>query len=198
MSWKRSQQTTESVESLLTPILRDAYGLAYNLSWNGADAEDLVQDAALRALRYFGTFEAGTNFKAWFYRILTNVYFEKRRKEKRRGESVDLDDASDLYLFRATAELGFHQHTDDPGRALMRRMTADHVREALQALPDQYAVVATLYFMEDMTYRDIADTLGLPVGTVRSRLHRGRAMLQKALWTVAVDAGIVSGMEETA
>ncbi|MDH3497555.1 MAG: sigma-70 family RNA polymerase sigma factor [Gemmatimonadota bacterium] len=180
-----------SFEQLLTPLLSPAFGIAMSLVGNAADAEDAVQDAALRALRGFDSFQPGTNFKAWFYKILTNCCFGRHRQEKRRPAAVDLDDVPDLYLYARTAASGLHTVSSDPAALLMEKMSLEQVRAAIDALPAEYRVVATMFFLDDLTYEEIADMLGIPVGTVRSRLHRGRRMLQKALWLIAEEAGIV-------
>jgi RNA polymerase sigma-70 factor (ECF subfamily) len=95
-----------------------------------------------------------------------------------------------LYLYGKTAEIGLHSQEPDPAAAMMDRLDSEHVAEALDALPTEYRVVATLYFIEDFSYQQIAEVVGCPVGTVRSRLHRGRRMLQKALWELASERGI--------
>ncbi|MGH7703120.1 MAG: sigma-70 family RNA polymerase sigma factor [Gemmatimonadales bacterium] len=188
----KEEAAVPTIESLLTPILGPAYGAALHMTRNPADAEDLVQEAALLACRGFGSFEPGTNFKAWFFRILTNCFYSKYRKRKREGTAVELEDTPELYLYCQTAVVGLHAHTQDPATLVMGKMDTEQVSAAIGALPDEYRVVATLYFMQDFSYQEIAGVLGVPVGTVRSRLHRGRHMLQKALWHIAEERGIVS------
>ena len=180
-----------NLDELLPPILGVAYGYALRLLRNGADAEDLLQDAALAAVRGFGTFQPGTNFKAWFFQILTNCFYGRHRRAKREGESTALDDVPELYLFERTSELGFNGGAD-PARQVLNRLDGEQIATALSKLPEEYRVVSTLYFMEDFTYAQIAAIVGIPVGTVRSRLHRGRQLLQRELWPVAVEHGIVS------
>jgi len=181
-------------EVLLRPLLDAAYGTALRLSRNATDAEDLVQEAAYHAYRGFGSFEAGTNFKAWFFRILTNAFYSKYRKHKREGAQVELDDTPELYLYSQTQAAGLHSRSEDPATALMDQLDHDAVARAIESLPEEYRVVATLYFMQDYRYQEIAEILSVPVGTVRSRLHRGRRLLQKALWTIAEDRGIIARM----
>ena len=171
-------------------VVDAAYGYAFRLSHNRSDAEDLVQEAALLAFRGFGSFEPGSNFKAWFFKILTNCYRSKYRRDKRRP-TVDLDDTPDLYLYARSGEVGFPTDGPDPASALLDRLGTERVVAALDQLADEYRIVSTLYFMQDFSYEEIARTLECPVGTVRSRLHRGRKILQKALWQVAEEAGIV-------
>ncbi len=104
---------------------------------------------------------------------------------------MSVEDLPPLYLYGKTAEMGLHSQEADPVTALMDRIDSEHVTEALDSLPTEYRVVATLYFIEDFSYQQIAEVAGCPVGTVRSRLHRGRRMLQKALWRIAAERGIV-------
>lgn len=182
----------DDFEALLAPILAMAYGTAVRLTRDRTEAEDLVQDAALLAFRGFGSFERGTNFKAWFFRILTNAFYSRHRKEKHERANLSTEEVPALYLYSRTAETGMQSQEADPASALMDRIDTEQVTEALDALPTEYRVVATLYFIEDFSYQQIADVLGCPVGTVRSRLHRGRRMLQKALWRIAEERGIAT------
>ncbi len=173
-------------------MVSPAYGYALRLTRNRADAEDLVQEAALLACRGRTGFEEGTNFKAWFFRILTNCFWGMHRRELRRPSTIDFDDAPGLQLYHRSREVGLQVDGADPASELLERIGAEKVAEALALLPESFEVVCTLYFMEDFSYQEIAEVLSVPVGTVRSRLHRGRKMLQKSLWHVAVDAGIVN------
>jgi RNA polymerase sigma-70 factor (ECF subfamily) len=178
--------------SLFAAAFNSAFGVAFRLSRNHADAEDLVQEAALLAHRAFGSFERGTNFRAWFIKILTNCYFSKRRREKSRPVVVaDLDDTPDLYIYARAGQAGFPTQGPDPAAELLDRMGTERVAAAIDRLPEEYRVVSTLYFMEDLSYEEMARILECPVGTIRSRLHRGRKMLQKSLWQVAQESGIV-------
>lgn len=178
-------------ESQLEPILARAYGFARSLTGNGAEAEDLIQEAALAAFRAFGSFETGTDFKSWFYKILTNCHFGRYRKARRRPETVDVDSVSELYMYRRSAEAGLHGAGEDPAALVMSKLSAEQVAEAIDALPEEYRVVSRLFLVEDLKYHEIAEWIDCPVGTVRSRIHRGRKMLQKALWHVAVESGII-------
>ncbi len=183
-------------EALLETVLDGAFGAALRYTRNRTEAEDLVQEAALLAWRGFKSFDQGGNFKAWFFRILTNRFFSAYRTRKRQGTEIELDDAPELYLYCQTAALGLHGSTEDPAQRLMSRLATEQVEEAVAALPDEYRVVATLYFLQDFSYQEIADVVGVPVGTIRSRLHRGRRLLQKALWVIAEERGIVSALTE--
>jgi RNA polymerase sigma-70 factor (ECF subfamily) len=185
----------DEFQALLVSILPAAYGYALRLARNRSDAEDLVQESALLAFRGASGFAAGTNFKAWFFRIVTTCFWGRHRQQKRRPQTVDFDDTPDLFLYAQSAQNGLPYTGDDPAATLLDRLGTERVAEAIAQLPEEFAVVCTLYFMEDFAYQEIADVLDVPVGTVRSRLHRGRKMLQKALWQVARDAGIVGGAE---
>jgi RNA polymerase sigma-70 factor, ECF subfamily len=186
--------TAPSFEALLAPVLDSAFGTALRFTRNRADAEDLVQEAALLACRGFGTFEQGSNFRAWFFRVLTNCFYSSYRKRKRQGTEVELEDGPELFLYSQTAAMGLHSRTDDPAGAVMDRLETEHIETAIGALPVEYRVAAALYFMQDFSYQEIAQVLDVPVGTVRSRLHRGRRLLQKALWQVAEERGIIGAL----
>ncbi|HEX2249010.1 MAG TPA: sigma-70 family RNA polymerase sigma factor [Gemmatimonadales bacterium] len=182
---------TASFESLFASCVSSAFGVAMRLTRNQADAEDLVQDAALLAHRAFDSFTPGTNFRAWFLKILINCYYSRRRREKCRPVTSDLDDTPDLYLYARSGEAGFPTQGPDPAAQLLEKLGTERIAEAINRLPEEYRVVSTLYFMDDLSYEEIAGVLRCPVGTVRSRLHRGRKMLQKALWQIAEEDGIV-------
>jgi RNA polymerase sigma-70 factor (ECF subfamily) len=177
-------------ERLLHPALEPAYRAAYHLSRNTADAEDIVQEASLLAWRNFDSFEQGTNFRAWFQRIVMNVFLTRVRAERRRGVTVSLTaddpDAGD----RTVADARWAADRGDAADAIIGGMEIEAVQEALASLPMEYRTVAVLYFVDDLSYEQIAGTVGCPVGTVRSRLHRGRRLLWKRLTETARDRGI--------
>jgi len=182
-------------EALLRPQLESAYRLAYRLTGSAADAEDLVQEASLSAWRGFGSFEPGTNFPAWFYRILTNAFVSRYRKSRRQGQTMALDEVPELYLWSQSAEAGREDVLADPAETLVARMDAERINAAITALPDEYRVVAALYFVEDLSYQEIAGMASIPIGTVRSRLFRARRRLQAALWEAALELGLVAEPE---
>jgi RNA polymerase sigma-70 factor, ECF subfamily len=186
-----NDNTDADFDMLLRGVLGPVFGTALRMTGNRQDAEDLVQEASLAAYRGFATFQRGTNFKAWFFRIMMNCYLTGRRRARPETSMEDLEDSHAAYFFMRTAEAGLHARYADPAATTIGQMTQDDVASALAALPEEFRVVCTLYFMDDLSYQEIADILGLPVGTVRSRLHRGRKMLQKRLWKVAEDQGIV-------
>jgi RNA polymerase sigma-70 factor (ECF subfamily) len=180
-----------SFESLFAACAASAFGVAMRLTRSQADAEDLVQDAAFLAHRGFDSFMPGTNFRAWFFKILLNSYYSGRRRQRSRPVTSDLDDTPDLYIYARSGEAGFPTQGPDPAAQLLDKLGTERIVEAINRLPEEYRIVATLYFMEDSSYEEIAQALQCPVGTVRSRLHRGRKMLQKALWQIAEEDGIV-------
>ncbi len=179
-------------EAHLAPILDAAYGTALHLARNSHDAEDLVQEAAFLASRAFHQFEEGTRFKAWYFRILTNLFYQKYRKKKREPDTVELEDVPGLYMYVQSHRTGLATHEPDPADFIMSKLSTEQIAAAIDGLPEDFRVVATLYFMEDFGYQEIADMLDCPLGTVRSRLHRGRRLLQKSLWSIAEEAGIVA------
>jgi RNA polymerase sigma-70 factor (ECF subfamily) len=186
--------TTQNFETLVAGVLEVAYGVAYHLTHSRDDAEDLVQEAALQAYRNFHQFEAGTNFKAWYLRILTHCFFAQYRKRRRQPAMTSLEDASPTHMNAMARGVNLGAHHDDPATLVIARLGEERVSEAINQLPEEFRVVCALYFMNDSPYQEIAEILDCPVGTVRSRLHRGRRMLQKALWQMAEDEGIVASL----
>ena len=167
------------------------YSAALRMARNAADAEDLVQETFLKAFRAYDTFAEGTNLKAWLYRILTNTYINKYRKDARRPNEVDLGDVQDLYLYRRlgseeSAEMA--RSTED--RVLDRLMESD-IKKAVEELPENFRIAVLLADLEGFSYKEIAEILDVPIGTVMSRLHRGRKALQRTLWEFARRRGLV-------
>lgn len=179
----------EAFTRLLEPCLDSAFGYAYKLTRNQDDAMDLVQEASVQAFKSIGTFEQGTNFKAWFMRILTNKFYKSRAREARRGTSVALDEAEDFFLYREAKRVA----TLDAAEQVIDQLERDEVEQAIDALPEEYRIVSLLYFLNDFSYEEIAEAAEVPIGTVRSRLHRGRNLLQKSLWEIARERGLVAG-----
>lgn len=172
-------------EQQLTPLLAPAYRAAVSLVGERAEAEDVVQEAALLAFRAYDQFEPGTNFRAWFFRIVMNCCYARHRQRRRRPQTVEFDDVPDLYLYDKARQSGEYADSANPAAAVIGKMGVDQILSAIDALPEEYRQVAALYFVQEFTYDEIATALDCPVGTVRSRLHRGRKLLQKALWDLA-------------
>ena len=167
------------------------YAAAMRLTRNQADAEDLVQETFLKAYRAYEGFEQGSNLRAWLYRILTNNYINSYRAKQRRPEESDLEDVEDLYLYRRLGSLEAALASRSAEDQLFDLFTDDEVKEALEALPEAFRVPVLLADVEEFSYKEIAEMLDLPIGTVMSRLHRGRKAMQKALYQFAVDRGLV-------
>ena len=176
----------------LEPVLGLAYRVAYNLTHHQANAEELVQEAAILAFKHFASFQLGSNFKAWFMKILKNSFLMDVRRQTRQPQTVDLSDLPDSYLYAQATAAGLDMTTPDPVTAMLQHISAAQLAAAMGQLPEQYRLVSVFYFVEELSYKEIAEYLDLPLGTVRSRLHRGRRMLQKALWPLAQESGIVA------
>jgi len=166
------------------------YGAAYRLTRNPRDAEDLVQDALLRAYRFWDSFEQDSNCKAWLLRIVTNTFINEYQRKKRSREVLDAataeQDATDGVLVHADATV-----QRNPERALLDRSVSDDVQRALEALPDDFRTAVVLCDVQGLSYKEIAEIMQTPVGTVMSRLFRGRKLLAAALRDFALAEGYV-------
>jgi RNA polymerase sigma-70 factor (ECF subfamily) len=188
-------ETRQSFDEHLKPVLNLAYRYAFTLTGNRDSGMDLVQETSVAAYRAFDQFQLGTNFKAWFLKILTNRYFRDLRSAGHLP-SIPLDEAPELFLYRQARRLGVPTK-DDPFEFLLNKVDGELIRKAMLRLPEEYKVVATLHFLTEVTYEECAETLDIPVGTVRSRLHRARRMLQVSLWALAEERGYVPKEERT-
>ncbi len=171
------------------------YGAAMRMTRNPSDAEDLVQETYLKAYRGFGGFQQGTNLKAWLYRILTNTFINSYRSKKRRPDETELDEIEDLYLYRRLGGLEAAQAGRSAEDELMDWFTDTEVKDALEALPEQFRLAVLLADVDGFSYKEIAEILDIPIGTVMSRLHRGRKALQKELYEFALARGLTSPRE---
>jgi RNA polymerase sigma-70 factor, ECF subfamily len=179
----------ERFETLLRPTIETAYRYAVRLSGDRDRGMDLLQDASLNAFRAFGGFREGSNFRAWFLKIVTNRFYRIREVESRLP-TAPLADAPDLFLYLEAKRRGVAME-GDPSDFLFAKADGETVANALARLGEEYRVVATLHFLSEASYAECAEILGVPVGTVRSRLHRARKQLQVALWQIAVERGYV-------
>jgi RNA polymerase sigma-70 factor, ECF subfamily len=173
-----------------TPFLEPLYAAALRMTRNPADAEDLVQETFIRAYRGFPSFTDGTNLRAWLYRILTNTFINSYRAKQRRPEQTDLDDVEDLYLYKRLGGLEAATMGRSAEDELMDMFTDSDVKDAIDALPEQFRVAVLLADVEGFSYKEIAEIMDIPIGTVMSRLHRGRKALQRSLHTFAVERGL--------
>jgi RNA polymerase sigma-70 factor, ECF subfamily len=166
------------------------YTAALRMTRNAADAEDLVQETYLKAYRAFSSFTAGTNLKAWLYRILTNTYINSYRSKKRRPQISDVEDVEDLYLYRRLTPDGSNLGRSAEDEVL-ETITDDEVKAAIEELPENFRMAVLLADVEGFSYKEIADITDVPIGTVMSRIHRGRRALQKTLFGYAEARGLV-------
>ncbi len=172
-------------EAEMNPHLDALYRNGLRLTGNANDAEDLLQDTYLRAFRFFYQYQPGTNAKAWLFRIMNTVFLNDYRKKARQGETVSYDGLEDFYLYnRLTEDVAGadHPETANPEKAVLEKLDIETIQRAIDVLPIEFRETVALATLEEMSYQEIADTLEIPVGTVRSRLSRGRKLLQKALW----------------
>jgi RNA polymerase sigma-70 factor (ECF subfamily) len=173
------------------PLLPSLYGAALRLTRNPADAEDLVQETYLRAYRGFAGFQEGTNLKAWLYRILTNSFINTYRKKQREPQTVEgPDDADEWYLFDRLGAQNVEGSAEDE---VLERIPDAAVKTALESLPENFRIPVLLADVEGFSYKEIAEIMETPIGTVMSRLHRGRKALERALWETAKERGLVDG-----
>jgi RNA polymerase sigma-70 factor (ECF subfamily) len=171
------------------------YSAALRMTRKPADAEDLVQETYLKAFRGFGGFREGTNLKAWLYRILTNTYINRYRAQQRRPDETNLDDIEDFYLYRRLGGLEGARATRSAEDELLDLFTEDEVKNAVEDLPEQFRIAVLLSDVEGFSYKEIAEILDIPIGTVMSRLHRGRKGLQKRLYDYAAQRGLLGRAE---
>lgn len=170
------------------PLLDQLYGGALRMTRNPQDAEDLVQETYLKAYKSFGSFTPGTNLKAWLYRIMTNTYINSYRKKQRRPLETSADEVTDNQLYTSSS----HDSTglESAEVEALKAMPNSRISEALNALNEDYRMVVYYADVEGMAYKEIADVMDIPIGTVMSRLHRGRKQLRGMLKDVAKERGI--------
>lgn len=189
MLFKRSNSQRERFQRHAEEVYPSLYGTALRLTRDREEANDLAQEALVRAYEAFDRFD-GANFKAWILRILTNLYINKYRRNRRTGHIASLDDEENTYEPMAAAE-------EAPDRALLDNMMGAEVESALAQVPDIFRSAVILSDIEGMTYDEIAEALEIPVGTVRSRIARGRSVLRRELERYAIEEGYLkTGIEE--
>jgi RNA polymerase sigma-70 factor (ECF subfamily) len=167
------------------------YRTALRMTRNPSDAEDLVQDALVRAYRFYDRFEQGTNFRAWLFKILTNTYINSYRRKQGRPQESSLEDTEEFFLYNQLSSDG--DRVTDVEDTVLDHLGADAIQRAIDQLPPQFRTTVQLADVEGLSYAEIAEATGVAKGTVMSRLFRGRRLLQRALWEQAQAAGFTSG-----
>ena len=182
------RERQERLEAEALTHLDALYRTALRLSRNAQDAEDLVQETYLNAFRSLDRFEEGTNLRAWLFRILNNAFISQYRRRKRRPSS-SIEDVTEYYLYDHLVEGGAAPRPENPEQEVLDKIGDEGVLRALEDLPVEFRQVELLADVEGFSYREIADILNIPVGTVMSRLYRARRRLQKVLWQEAQELG---------
>ncbi|MGB2867773.1 MAG: sigma-70 family RNA polymerase sigma factor [Bacteroidota bacterium] len=175
-------------EAEALPHMDILYNFALRTTGNQDDAQDLLQETFLKAFRFWDKYEKGTNIRAWLFRIMKNSYINRYRKETREPDKVDYEDVENFYdTIRAEST-----DTNDLQQKMFGGLLGDEVTTALQSLPEDFRTVVILCDIEGLTYEEIAEFLDCPIGTVRSRLHRGRKLLQARLFEYAKKRGLIA------
>lgn len=191
---RRSEDTADELlqrfEADALPLLDQLYGAALRMTRNPADAQDLVQDAYMKAYQAFGSFKEGTNLKAWMYRILTNTYINSYRKAQRRPAESSAEDMTDWQLAKAAKHDSVGLESAEV--EALKNIPDKRIQDALMSLGDDYRMVVYYADVEGLAYKEIAEIMDTPIGTVMSRLHRGRKQLRSKLKDVAAEHGIVT------
>jgi len=183
--------SADPFETEALSFLDALYRTALRMTRSEAEAEDLVQETYIRAFRFRQQFTPGTNLKAWLFRILTNTFINQYRRKAARPETTELDDVEESILYRHMRDVSPGSASPDPEAELLDNTLSSEVKDALEALPEKFRTTLLLD-VEGFSYKEIAEVLDIPIGTVMSRLHRGRKFLQKRLYDVARDRGIVA------
>ncbi|HXL02601.1 MAG TPA: sigma-70 family RNA polymerase sigma factor [Candidatus Atribacteria bacterium] len=173
---KTKEEQKEYFQELLNPELGALFRTALRMTRNREDAEDLVQETITKAFAAFDRFEEGTNFRAWIFRILTNTFINNYYRVRDRQKLPSLDEMEEESFFQPIAE-GI-----SPEEALLNTLTKDDILKAIEDLPVEFRTVVVLVLVEGFSYKEAAEILDIPIGTVMSRLWRGRRLLQKSLW----------------
>jgi len=178
-------------EELTLPHLKSLYGLAVRLTGDGSAAEDLVQETYLKALQAFPTLRNPERSRSWLFQILSRLVVDKQRTGNREILTGDLTELDRFSLYHAIADEDPFPYSDHLHEGFLAHFQDEEVRRALLALPEEYRVPLVLVYAEGLSYRELATTLGCPLGTVMSRLHRGRKILERELWECAKRRGLV-------
>lgn len=184
-------ETRARFEGLALPHLPDVYRLAVRLKGNAQDAEDLVQETYVKALRAFPALRQPERIRAWLFQILSRLVLDHQRVEPREVASGDLEELDRFSLYDLIWDEDPLPYSDNLHGDFLAQFTDDEVRAALLALPESFRVPLVLVYVEEFSYKELAEILGCPLGTVMSRLHRGRKILERTLWECAKRRGLV-------
>ncbi len=182
-------EVRQELEAEALTYIDSLYRTALRMTRNPADAEDLVQETYLRAFRSLHQFRPGTNLRAWIFRILTNAYINEYRKRTRRPTRASLDDLEEFYLYDHLVDSGVQPQSERPEDVVIERISTEDVINSLDELSEDFRNVVLLADVEGFSYREIAEILDIPIGTVMSRLYRARRRLQRLLYDFAVESG---------
>jgi RNA polymerase sigma-70 factor (ECF subfamily) len=188
------EQTRKAFSDAAFPYMDEMYAVAMRMTRNPQMAEDLVAEVFSKAWKSFHQFERGTNMRAWLYRIITNTYINDYRKKVRQGSKVEIDkyeSQDEFYIFNKLARSVASQN-EDPAQQVLSKFAEQDITNAIDRLAPGYRETVILSDMQGLSYEEISKALDIPVGTVRSRLNRGRKQLQKALWDEAVKSGYIT------
>lgn len=183
------EELAQRFERDAMPLLDQLYGAALRMTRNPADAEDLVQETYIKAFQGFRSYKPGTNLKAWLYRILTNAYINNYRKAQRRPAEYATDDITDSQIAETASHTSIGLRSAEV--EALEKLPDEEIRDALMSLKEDYRMVVYYADVEGLPYKEIAEIMGTPIGTVMSRLHRGRKQLRDALHNVAVERGFL-------
>ena len=168
------------------------FSTAMRMTRNRSDAEDLVQETFIKAWRSFATYQQGTNLRAWLFRIMTNTYINKYNAQQRKPTETELDDVEELFLYKRLGSVDQSQLSQSAEDQMLSLFTDDEVKKALEELPEQFRIPVLMSDVEGFSYKEIAEILEIPLGTVMSRLHRGRKSMQKMLYEYAKERGLIN------
>ena len=168
------------------------FSTALRMTRNRSDAEDLVQETYIKGWRSFHTFQEGTNLRAWLFRIMTNTYINKYNAQQRKPTETELDDVEELFLYKRLGSIDQSQLSSSAADQLLELFTDDEVKNALEELPDDFRIPVLLSDVDGFSYKEISKMLEIPIGTVMSRLHRGRKAMQKMLYEYAKKRGLIN------